>query len=192
MLIFTLSLCGCKSSYYEPEQIIIVSSIGIDATESGLLLTLETVDTSKPDGNWEYSPKTMEITEKDCETAYKRLQQSLGNKLNCEHCVLMVFGKNTKSKEIFISLKFLSESENLSQNTKVVKSENANKLIKTKSYSGQAVGYDIVKILNLQGRRETNLQSNLYWILKDKGNKELQLVEISMENNKYFLKEKKR
>lgn len=186
LLLVSFLLCGCTKAYTEPEQIIIISAIGIDKTENGILLTLETVDTSKPDGNWEYSPKTLETTEKNCQSAYYRLQQSLGNKLNNEHCVLVIVGKGLEKDTVLSSLEFLSKTENLSQNAKVIKSESANDLIKTKSFSGQAVGYDVVKILTLQSGKEISLKSNLYNVLKNRKNGDLQLPEIKIEDGKYF------
>ncbi len=188
LLLFPLFLCGCAKSYFEPEQIIIISSIGIDADEDGILLTLETVDTSKPEGNWEYSPKTLEISNISCAEAYSLLQKSLGNKLNLEHCVLVAFGESLQKNQILNNLVFLSQTKKLSQNTKVIRCQNANALIKTRSFSGQAVGYDIVKILALQSDKKTNLKSNLYNVLKSSNGVDLQLPEISLENGKYFLK----
>lgn len=186
-LVLCLVLCGCTQLYTEPEQTIIISAIGIDTLNGSLLLTVETVDTSTPDGGLEYSKKVFEAAGKNCESAFLRLQKSLGNKLSAEHCVLIVAGESAEKELLYDTLLYLRNTKNLSQNAKLVSVESANRLLKLKSKTGQAVGYDAVKILNMQESMGAVLKCNLYSVLSDLQNKEkLRLPAFEIQGDSYY------
>jgi hypothetical protein len=192
ILIMTLLLtflCGCNRLYYEPEQTVIISAIGIDPAENGIFLTLETVDTSSPEGGLEYSKKILTASEKDCEDAFISLQKSLGNKLSAEHCALVIKGEGLNEELLYETLIYLRDVQNLSQNTKIISSVSGGKMLQLKSRTGQAVGYDAVKILNMQENKNDLLKCNLYSVLSvlhSGGPLTLPVFKIEKEN--YFLK----
>ena len=192
MLIITLLsvfLCGCNRLYYEPEQTVIISAIGIDPAESGILLTLETVDTSSPEGGLEYSKKILSAREKDCESAFLSLQKSLGNRLSSEHCALVIKGEGLSEELLYETLIYLRDEQNLSQNTKIVSNENGGKMLQLKSRTGQAVGYDAVKILNMQEKKSDLLKCNLYSVLSAlHSGSPLTLPVFETEDDNYFFK----
>ncbi len=193
-IIFTMALlltflCGCSKLYYEPEQTVIISAIGIDPAENGIFLTLETVDTSSPDGGLEYSKKILTASRKDCEGAFLSLQKSLGNRLSAEHCALVIKGEGVNEDLLYETLIYLRDAQNLSQNTKIVSSASGGKMLQLKSRTGQAVGYDAVKILNMQENKNNLLKCNLYSVLSAlHSGSPLTLPVFETENDNYFLK----
>lgn len=187
-ILLCLFLCGCNQLYYEPEQTVLISAIGIDNAANGVLLTVETVDTSSPDTGLEYSKKILESQSSDCQKAFLSLQKSLGNKLTAEHCAVVVKGVGVDKELLYKALLFLGNSQNLSQNTKIVLAQSANKMLKLKSRTGQAVGYDAVKILNMQNDKDLFLSCNFYSVLKALENKNsLTLPFFKTQNDSYFL-----
>ncbi len=187
-ILLCLFLCGCNQLYYEPEQTVLISAIGIDNAANGVLLTVETVDTSSPDTGLEYSKKILESQSSDCQKAFLSLQKSLGNKLTAEHCAVVVKGDGVDKELLYKTLLFLGNSQNLSQNTKIVLAQSANKMLKLKSRTGQAVGYDAVKILNMQNDKDLFLSCNFYSVLKALENKNsLTLPFFKTQNDSYFL-----
>lgn len=189
LILLLTFLCGCNRLYYEPEQTIIISAIGIDPAESGILLTLETVDTSTPEGGLEYSKKILKTSQKDCKSAFLSLQKSLGNRLSAEHCALVIKGEALSDKLLYETLIYLRDEQNLSQNTKIVSNENGGKMLQLKSRTGQAVGYDAVKILNMQESKSDLLKCNLYSVLSAlHGGAPLTLPFFETEDDNYFLR----
>ena len=188
LILLCLFLCGCSQLYFEPEQTVLISAIGIDSAANGLLLTVEAVDTWAPDAGLEYSKKTFESFGSDCKSAFLSLQKSLGNKLTADHCATVVKGENISRALLYETLLYLSTAEALSQNTKIVSTENANEMLKLKSRTGQAVGYDAVKILNMQNDKDLFLGCNFYSVLGAlEKEKPLNLPFFKTQNNSYFL-----
>ena len=181
-LFICLFLCGCKSSYSEPEQTVLISAIGIDKTDNDTFITLEIIDTQS--GGLEYSTKTFQQQAKNVELAFSELQKSVGNKLFAEHCVIVIKGESLSDFEFLNCLVYLCEAQNVSQNTKIAETENANVLLKTKSRTGQAVGFDMVKILNLQNCGECDV----YQVLRGLYEKNPPTIPLfTVTNDSYFL-----
>ncbi len=187
--LLSIFLCGCNQLYFEPEQTVIISAIGIDPAKKGVLLTLETVDTWASDSGLEYSKKILKTSEKDCESAFLSLQKSLGNKLSAEHCALIVKGDGVNEALLYETLIYLRDAHNLSQNTKIVSSVSGEKMLQLKSQTGQAVGYDAVKILIMHQKDSELLNCNLYSVLNAMhGGKNLNLPFFETKDDNYFLK----
>ncbi len=146
-LVFTL--CGCSfSRYTEPENRIYATALGIDKTTGGYLLTCETAD---------YSSATLEAGEiftaeaNNLENAFFELKTAMHKTPVFYKCPVVFIGNSVSKAFIYDTVLFLLNEKEFSFSVNTVLTENANRLLNTKTIYNMPKGvlaYEVIKKAN--------------------------------------------
>ena len=156
ILILSLMLCGCTrpAEYREPEQVIITSALGFDNANGQLALCAETIKTDK--GKSDYSPQLVTGFGDNVAFVLQNTSDALGGELFLGHCTTVVLGKSLTQAQIKDIFSFLQENENISLAVKLICADNAKQALSCKTYSSEAVGYDVLKLLTTKSDTADN------------------------------------
>lgn len=156
------SLVACESWGTEPEQSYLVSAMGFDCSEDGILVTIEIpvigADRSE-------TAKTILCSEsgRSVKEALARIQRALPRTLVFSHCALAVLGEDLSREQMQEIFEFAETGESLPLATEVVRAANAEKILRAGSLSAPAVGYEIPHMLERErGRMGVEMRCSIY------------------------------
>ena len=149
-VILCLCLCGCNraAEYSEPEQVIITAALGFDNESGQLCVSAETVKTNTDSS---YEPQVITDKGYTVEQVIQSISDNLGGKLFLGHCATIVLGNSLTQDQLENIIQFCKDSSEMSLAVKLIATHNAVQLLSCKSYSGEAVGYDIIKLMGTKG-----------------------------------------
>lgn len=143
-LIFTL--CGCSFfKYTEPENRIYATALGIDKTNLGYILTCETAD---------YNSATLKVGEiftaegVSLENAFIELKTAMHKTPVFSKCPVVFIGNSVSKALIYDTVLFLLNEKEFSFSVRTVLTENANRLLNTKTRYNIPRGvlaYEVIK-----------------------------------------------
>lgn len=134
-------LCGCRSIRgQEPEQGVLVASVGLDRDPSGVRLTLETLIPRDGTG---VEICVLSAVGACAEDAYAALTIGFPRALLFGHCAVLVLGDGLREEEIDAVL----SAEALPPELQAVTAPQAHALLSLGGLSTPAVGYDLQAIL---------------------------------------------
>ena len=142
-------LVSCESRGIEPEQSCLVSAMGFDGAEEGILVTVEIPVIGQERG------ETILISEsgKSVEEALSRIRRALPRTLVFSHCALAVLGEDLSREQMQKIFSFAESEESLPLATEVVRAANAAEILRAGSLSAPAVGYEIPQMLERERER---------------------------------------
>lgn len=145
-------LTSCEEMGTEPEQGYLVSAMGFDPSEEGIRVTIEIPVIGE--GNGEES-KTILFTHSGAsvKSALEGMQRGIPRELVFSHCALTVLGDGLKKEALQEIFAFAEAGESLPLAAEVVRSTNAEKLLRAGSLSAPAVGYEIPELLRRERER---------------------------------------
>ena len=156
LLLICLLLCGCTrpAEYREPEQVIITSALGFDNVNGQLALCAETVKTSGDNGL--YTPQLVTGFGDNVELVLQSTSDSLGGELFLGHCTTVILSTSLTQAQIKNIFSFLQNNQEISLAIKLVCADNAKQALSCKTYSSEAVGYDVLKLLTTKSDTSHN------------------------------------
>ena len=125
--------CGSRGGYTEPEEIAVISAIGIDTAENGISVSVQTVE----DGG-----KNLKVTEGEGESVDLALSLIYGKgskRYELSHCALVVLGDGLDGDELSDVYEFCNGEDDLSDAVLFVSSHEAKELLAAEN----AAGYDL-------------------------------------------------
>ena len=155
-------LTSCKGRGAEPEQSYLVSAMGFDSSELGICVTIEIPVIRE--GNSE-DAKTIVFSETapSVEEALARMQREVPRDLVFSHCALVVLGEGLSRGQMQEIFAFAESGERLPLAAEVVRSVNAEELLRAGSLSAPAVGYEIPELLACERERMgVDMRCSLY------------------------------
>ncbi len=154
LLAFCLLLCSCgRLQTSEPEQVLAVSAVGVDALPSGeLQLTLELPRISGGEGGGEEEPILLEGSGQTLRAALEGIARGLSRELIFSHCALLVLGESLDRPQMAAVFDFAGEGTRLPLAAQVVSAPDARLLLSGGSMSAPAAGYEIAGIFRRQSR----------------------------------------
>ena len=156
------SLVSCESRGTEPEQSYLVSAMGFDCAEEGILVTVEipVIGEARSD-----AAKTILCSEsgKSVKEALSRIQRALPRTLVFSHCALAVLGEELSREQMQEIFAFAETGESLPLATEVVRAASAVEILRAGSLSAPAVGYEIPQMLERErGRMGVEMRCSIY------------------------------
>ena len=152
MLLLGSHLLSSCYHHTEPEQVYPVAAMGFDAAEEGIRVTVEiaVVDDSELSKS-----KSLCFSQngESVENALNAMETGLPRALIFSHCALAVLGEALSKERMQEIFAFAGAEEGLPLAAEVVVSQNAEQLLKAKSVSSVAMGYEIPQILEQERRR---------------------------------------
>lgn len=170
-----LSLCSCFD-YRETEDSYIISAVGFDQTENGVILSLEAANSEKN--------RVFYASGTDFDEAYENIQKRFAQKTEYGHTACIILGVSLSDEMKEKAMEFCESTYKFSLSARVVWSEDSQKLLECEPYD-ETVGYDILKILE-----KNKIDSNVFYKLKD--NRDILLPFFEAENMGVALSEKRR
>ncbi len=147
--VFLFFLSGCRSSsdYTEPEDRIIVASIGIDSQGKNILLTAECININKNSNADEYSIMILEGMGENLAAAVSDLEKSADGDIIFSQCPILVLStrlSGAQLKDIFL---YAADNESIPLAVRVVATESAGNLINSNE-DKQPAGYQMMNLMN--------------------------------------------
>ena len=156
VLVLLLCLSGCKGSS-ENDSEYLFTSLGFDIENNEYRVTAEAVVSNG---------KNLVLCGKDksLKNAFSQISYKSTNKNSLAHCGAVILGESVGQKDLQKICEYLLK-EKITLSALVVKSENANKLLKEKKAQINAVGYDIMQLVE-HGFKEkkTKINNRFYHI----------------------------
>ncbi len=185
-------LCGCSNARRIVSQNgrYLLSSMGVDKVENGVLVSLEAVVVNSQDSEQDIKSQVFEGEGENIETAFKQASLKTSKPFDLSHCAIIVLGQDLDTKNREDIYDFCFKNSELTVSVGFVSSENANTLLKQKPVSDIAVGYEIVTMLETQYGENGIAFNNRFFeignsVLKGEPQKPLPFFKISGEQ--YFL-----
>ena len=127
--------CGRRAGYTEPEEVAVVSAMGVDSSETGVRVSLQTVAGG--------STSVVKAEGESVELALSELYGSGSKRYELSHCALVVLGDGLGSGRVFEVYDFCESVSELSDAVLLVSTHDALSLL---SLEG-AAGYDIASAM---------------------------------------------
>lgn len=185
-------LCGCSNIRRIVAQNgrYLVSAMGVDKAENGVLVSLEAVVINSQDSEQDIKPQVFEGEGENIEKAFKSALLKTAKPFDLSHCAIIILGQELDNKNREDIYNFCLNNLELTVSVGFVASENANALLKLKPVSDITVGYEIVTMLETQYSENKIAFNNRFFeienlILKGEQQKSLPFFEVSGEQ--YFL-----
>lgn len=139
MLAMTLMVCACGCyDYRETEKSYIVSSVGFDQTERGVLVCLETANSS--------AKRLLFAEGADLNIAYKNLSKQFSKTVDFSHTACVVLGEKLNKKTQQQALEFCRDADRFSLSAHVIKTVDVKAFLSNEP-TGITVGFDVLEIL---------------------------------------------
>lgn len=161
LLIFTLliSLCGCRQTGGE----YIISSIGFDNKDGLLNTCFEAVVINSE--TTESQIKLIEGKGKTVTDGIEKIKKQITQKLLLSHCGVLVMGENLTESQINEIYEFCFNERDITLSARVVKTENAKKLLQKKAISSISVGYDILGLIEQYSKKDKQIKNRYFEIM---------------------------
>ncbi len=146
------SFTSCESRVSEPEQSYLVSAMGFDSSDIGIRVTIEIPVISESKSA---EAKTILFSESGASVkeALAHMQRGISRELVFSHCALAVLGEDLDKEQMQEIFAFAQTGESLPLATEVVRSTNAEEILRAGSLSAPAVGYEIPELLKRERKR---------------------------------------
>ena len=185
-------LCGCSNVRRIVSQNgrYLVSAIGIDKAESGVLVSLEAVVVNSQDSEQDIKPRVFEGRGENVETAFKEASLKTAKSFDLSHCAIIVLGQNISDKITEEVYDFCFKNSELTVSVGFVSSENANTLLNQKPISDITVGYEIATMLETQYSQNKIAFNNRFFEIANlmlKGAVQEKLPFFKISEQEYFL-----
>lgn len=155
---FCLSGCGTNAGYTEPEEVRVVSAIGVDPSENGVTVSLQTVSGGTG---------SVEVLRSEGDSLTVTFYRLIGNgekRNELSHCALVALGDRLKADVINELIDLCRESYDMPDTVLFVSTENAFELLGLEG----ALGYDLVGTMRPEPYRPGLFSKNrLYEIAHD-------------------------
>lgn len=157
LLLLPLLLCSCRQ---KPQEYLI-TAIGADYDGGLYTLYFEAII-----ANTEAEGQKREIITAKGRTlleTVKNIEKQATLPLLTSHCGVVAVGKGISRTKLLGLMKYCKENRNIPLSIQFIKTENPEKLLKTKPFSSISVGYDLV---NMMQKNEKPLKNRLFEIYK--------------------------
>ncbi len=185
-------LCGCSNVRRIVSQNgrYLVSAMGVDKSESGVLVSLEAIVVNSQDSEQDIKPQVFEGQGKNVETAFKQASLKTAKPFDLSHCAIIVLGQglDTKNKEEIYD--FCFNDREITVSVGFISTESANKLLNQKPVSDIAVGYEIATMLETQYSENKISFKNRFFEIGNsalKGEEQKTLPFFVVSDKQYFL-----
>lgn len=150
LLPLCLLLASCGTGAVEPEELYLVSAVGLDRTDGGLRVVTEVPLTRENEAD-KMVVRVFEGTGTTLDEAMETLKSGLGRELFFGHCALAILGDGVSGETLRAALeRFVNVGVPFS--VTVISTADARDLLARGSLSATAVGYEIPDILRLRIR----------------------------------------
>lgn len=165
-------LCSCSftSIGSEPEEVAVIAALGFDVKSNKLFVTAQL---SNEENSLIFSEGN------NAKEAVDKLNEVISGRLYLSHCAIAVLSKNLNKEQTDDVLNFLINDNEFPLAGAVAVSDNAQKLLASKSSSTLPLGYDLLNILVIKSR-----DFRLYRVIETK-----EFPCFAVENNTYRLQE---
>lgn len=185
-------LCGCSNARRIVSQNgrYLVSAIGVDKAENGVLISLEAIVINSQDSEQEIKPQVFEADGDNIESAFKAATEKTAKPFDLSHCAIIVLGQDLNSKNQKDIYDFCFRNLELTVSVGFVSAESANTLLKQKPISDITVGYEIVTMLETQYSENKIAFKNRFFEIGNaylKGEKQKPLPFFAVSGEQYFL-----
>ncbi len=147
-LLFLCILAGCRSGsdYIEPESRIIVSALGVDSSEEGLLVTAECININTTNNNDSYDIKIITGEGSNMQTATAALSTKIDGELLLSQCPVFLLGDSLTNENLSDIYAFAIDTESIPFGIRLVSCVSANSLINA-NVDKKPSGYQIMSML---------------------------------------------
>lgn len=153
LLLVPLLFCSCRrTGQSEPEQVLLVSSVGFDRDEEGFRVSLEVPMPGKGEEG-DTGVCVFSGSGESVQTALRNIAAGLSRKLVFSHCALMVLGEGLSREQLDEIFRVAGTGSLLPLATQTVAAPDAGELLRAGGLSFVAAGYDIPELF----RRESGL-----------------------------------
>lgn len=178
VLAFLLCLCGCKGTT-ENDSEYLFTSLGFDMENSQYIVTAEAVVSNGENSVLWGSGKSLK-------NAFSQISLKSTSGISLAHCGLVVLGDNIKQKDLQKICEYLLK-EKITLSALVIKTKNANDLLKEKKAQTNAVGYDIMQLVEHGFKKEKRKIENRFYHISSYvlENKKITVPQVSISESGY-------
>ena len=145
--ISALSGCASRSDYTEPEDRIIVASVGIDPLGTNLLLTAECININKNSNADEYGIMMLQGVGENFAAAVTDLEKSADGDIIFSQCPILILSSKLSGEQLKDIFLYAADNESIPLAVRAVATESASSLINSNE-DKQPAGYQIMNLMN--------------------------------------------
>lgn len=160
-----VTLCGCSSGY-ETDSSFIVSAVGFDLSDGGFSVSVEALVTESGKDGPESAVFSGEGETPD--GAISEIMSLLPKNLAFDHCGTVVLGNGLLEKNFSDIMEFCRKKSSLNLAVLLVCTENAKNLLSGDPPSSYSVGYDVMGILEQNGKKKNIDYGNRFYELENR------------------------
>ncbi len=185
-IILLITLCGCKygADYVDPEDRYIVTALGFEEDNKGILVTIETINTIEDSEN---PQKIFSGQGKTVALAVENSVNSIPANVVLSQCPIILIGDSIKGDSIKQIFDFCLSSYEISLSVQMVNCDNISKILSTDT-GKLSVGHKILKSMNYnENSKQITEIGRLANVINNSKNRSFRIPHIMVKDENFII-----